>query len=66
MDNHDLSAQLDYSILKSLEIVKSMWKVQMNYRSLSLGFKERNKSFGIIKTLIQTYIKEFGQDSKLS
>ena len=46
-----------YSILKSLEISKSMWKVQMNDRSLNLGFKERNKSSETNKTIIQPYTK---------
>lgn len=55
-----------YSILKSLKISKSMWKVQMICRSQSLGFKDRNKQFKMNKIITQTNIKEFPPDDKLS
>lgn len=38
----------------------------MNCRSLSLSFKDRNKSFKMKKIVIQTNIKEFAPDDKLS
>lgn len=38
----------------------------MKYKSLSLGFKERNKSFEMNETVVQPYSKEFVQDYRLS